>query len=172
MPTVISPRPSGVEERPWGIGTEEGSVLFGTSSQIEERQDESSWDEWSGSGEAEKTQSLVSEIVVVLDRLRRRGILLDQRGEIGGFLLRFPDLIEVVDKVGSFVWEHLPEAQLRLRVYHDPESEEEYLVLYARFPAYDDKTLERIRRVRREYRAFLAGKSGWLLLTTDFRKPE
>jgi hypothetical protein len=66
---------------------------------------------------------------------------------------------------------HLKEARLQLEVYRDPESEDEHLVLYARFPAYDETVMRKIGAARRQYRHLLRGKSGWFILTTDFQKP-
>ena len=68
--------------------------------------------------------------------------------------------------------DHLREAQLQLEVYRDPEGEDEHLVLYARFPVYDETVMERIRSARRQYRHLLLGKSGWFILTTDFQQPK
>ena len=91
--------------------------------------------------------------------------------KVSDYLLRFPDMLETVNQVVRTVREHLPEAQLELVVYHDPEIEDEHLVLYARFPRYTPAVMERIRAARRAYSPYIRGKSGWILLTTDFRQP-
>jgi hypothetical protein len=91
--------------------------------------------------------------------------------EVLEYLLRFPDMLEAVNQVIRTVREHLPEAQLELVVYHDPEIEDEYLVLYARFSQYTSAVMERIRAARRAYSPYIRDKSGWILLTTDFRQP-
>ena len=91
--------------------------------------------------------------------------------KVSDYLLRFPDMLEAVNQVIRTVREHLPEAQLELVVYHDPEIEDEYLVLYARFSQYTSAVMERIRAARRAYSPYKRGKSGWILLTTDFRQP-
>jgi hypothetical protein len=91
--------------------------------------------------------------------------------KVSDYLLRFPDMLEAVNQVIRTVREHLPEAQLELVVYHDPEIEDEYLVLYARFSQYTSAVMERIRAARRAYSPYIRDKSGWILLTTDFRQP-
>ena len=91
--------------------------------------------------------------------------------KVSDYLLRFPDMLEAVNQVIRTVREHLPEAQLELVVYHDPEIEDEYLVLYARFLEYDQAVMERIRAARLAYTPYIRGKAGWVLLTTDFRRP-
>jgi len=91
--------------------------------------------------------------------------------KVSGYLLRFPDMLEAVHQVVRIAREHLPEAQLELVVHRDPEIEDEHLVLYARFPQYDPAVMERIRAARRAYSPYIRGKSGWILLTTDFRRP-
>ena len=121
----------------------------------------------------ENTPSLVAEVDSLLEQLQELGIRFGtQYAGIRSYLLRFPDMIEVVAQVVYTAREHLPEAQLWMEVYRDPENEDEHLVLYARFHQYDERTMERIRSVRKEYRPLLVGKSGWLILTTDFQQPE
>jgi len=90
---------------------------------------------------------------------------------VSEYLLRFPDMRETVNQVVRIVREHLPETQLELGVYTDPEIDDSYLVLYARFPEYTPDVMERIRAARRAYFPYTRGKSGWILLTTDFRQP-
>jgi hypothetical protein len=57
-------------------------------------------------------------------------------------------------------------------VYRDPEIDDEYLALYVRLSRYDDTVMERIAAAEAEYLDRLAGKSGWIQLTTDFRTPD
>lgn len=106
-----------------------------------------------------------------LDNVEKQGVLITHPEEIYDYILRFPDLIGVIDKVVLIARTYLQDAQLCLEVYHDPESNDEHLVLYARWRVYDEQTMDRIRFVRDQYRHLLAGKSGWLILTTDFRQP-
>jgi hypothetical protein len=89
---------------------------------------------------------------------------------VSEYLLRFPDMRETVNQVVRVAREHLSEAQLELVVYTDPEIDDSYLVLYARFPAYTPDVMARIRAARRAYIPYIRGKSGWILLTTDFRQ--
>jgi hypothetical protein len=122
------------------------------------------------------TASLFSETSSKIDRLfrqlRLQGVRVKQQGEVYEYLLRFPDMIGVVEQAVCIARDHLKGAQLQLEVYHDPESEDEHLVLYARFHVYDETVMERIRFVRRQYRHLLLGKSGWFILTTDFQQPK
>jgi acyl carrier protein phosphodiesterase len=86
------------------------------------------------------------------------------------YLLRYPDMRETVNQIVRVAREHLPDAQLELLVYTDPEIDDSYLVLYARFPEYTPEVMERIRAARRACLPFTRGKSEWILLTTDFRR--
>jgi len=119
-----------------------------------------------------RTDSISSKINSLFSRLQVQGVRVEQQMVVYEYLLRFPDMIEVVEETVFIAREHLQGAQFRLEVYHDPESEDEHLVLYARFPAYDKTVMERIRSARRRYRHLLLGKSRWFILTTDFKKPE
>ncbi|MCS7303614.1 MAG: hypothetical protein NZ602_00700 [Thermoguttaceae bacterium] len=104
--------------------------------------------------------------------LERLGVRIPDPAEVFDYLVRFPEMILVVDEVVRIAAKRLPDAQLTLQVYHDAEIEEEYLTLYARFNFYDETTMERVRAVRDQYRPLLRNRSGWLLFTTDFRPPE
>lgn len=103
--------------------------------------------------------------------LHQQRVLLTNPEEIYDYLLRFPDLIGVIDKVVLIARTYLQDAQHSLEVYHDTESDDEHLVLYARCRAYDEQTVDRIRSVRGRYGPLLVGKSGWLIFTIDFQPP-
>jgi hypothetical protein len=119
------------------------------------------------------TESVSSTIYQLFTQLQLQGVQVGQQSEVYEYLLQFPDMIEVVEQAVFIARNHLgKEAQLQLEVYHDPENEDEHLVLYARFLAYDETVMEKIRAARRRYRHLLHGKSGWFILTTDFQQPK
>jgi hypothetical protein len=118
------------------------------------------------------TESISSKINELFIQLQLQGVKVGQQSEVYEYLLRFPDMIEVVEQAVFVARNHFKEAQLQLEVYRDPENEDEHLVLYARFPAYDETVMEKIRAARRRYRHLLHGKSGWFILTTDFQQPK
>jgi hypothetical protein len=97
---------------------------------------------------------------------------LANKPQIREYLLQFVDLAEVVPHAVEAAKQHFPEAQLVLEVYRDPEIDDEYLALYVRLSRYDDTVMERIAAAEAEYLDRLAGKSGWIQLTTDFRTPD
>jgi hypothetical protein len=68
--------------------------------------------------------------------------------KVSEYVLRFPDMRETVNQVVRVAREHLPEAQLEMVMYTDPEIDDSYLVLYARFPEYTPDVMERIRAAR------------------------
>ena len=98
--------------------------------------------------------------------------LLTNTPRIREYLLQFVDLAEVVSHAVEAAKQHFPEAQLVLEVYRDPEIDDEYLALYVRLSRYDDTVMERIAAAEAEYLDRLAGKSGWIQFTTDFRTPD
>jgi len=108
----------------------------------------------------------------MLKELQRLGVRLLNQKEINEYLLSFPDLIEVFREAVYAALHHMPEAQLIVRVYHDPEIEDRYLAIYARFKDYTESVLKRIEAAESEYIDLLSDKEGWIQLTTDFREPE
>ncbi|HKV40380.1 MAG TPA: hypothetical protein VJX67_14300 [Blastocatellia bacterium] len=61
---------------------------------------------------------------------------------------------------------------LSLDLYHDPEIDDQYLVIYVRQPHYEPDILDQIDLVSEVFSEDLAALSGWLLVTTDFRPPD
>lgn len=180
MPTTISPETSNREQFPlWGLGnmTQESEVAQPRQlPTLPYKRRRIAWLETSITPiehrKIEQTPSLVAEINSLLSQLQELGIRLGTQDEIREYLLQFPDLIEVIPLAVNAALDHLPEAQLFLEVYRDPEIEDQYLMLYARIQNYDDLVIERIEAAERKYIALLIGKEGWLQLSTDFREPE
>lgn len=115
---------------------------------------------------------VTSEIEAILFKLSFLEVRLGQLKEIKDYLFRFRDLIDLILPVCNAARKRFGfQAQLALEVYHDPEVEDEYLVLYVRLNKYDESVIKRIKEIRKEYEGEFAGGKGWFLLTTDFRPP-
>ena len=117
--------------------------------------------------------AVTARIEQVLSAPAMRRILMPRPAEIRDYLLDHPDMIETVGSVCRKASSRFQnDTQLSLEVYHDPEIVDEYLTLYLRQKVYDDAILDRIEQVCGECEGELAGGSGWMLVTTDFRTPE
>ncbi len=115
------------------------------------------------------TVALEKEVQEALERVQAMGISVSDAEGVREYLLRFPDMVQMVAEVCKVVREKLPDAQLHLVTYSDPEIEGyDYLVLNARFREYDETTMDRIEEAEASYIDELAKCRGWLLLTTDF----
>ena len=94
-------------------------------------------------------------------------------GEVRQYLLKHPDMAGLVRSACDRARGRLhPQMQLLLELYRDPEIDDEYLTLYVRQSHYDEKVLQVIDQLNRESETEKAGKSGWLVISTDFRRPE
>ncbi len=186
MLTTISPQTSD-RVQPWGLGnmTSGSEVARQRLLPILMRMSLSVWLKWmplSSRSETfiapiehqkvEQTPSLVAEIELLLSQLQELGIGLGAQEEIREYLLKFPDLIKVIPLAVNAALVHLPEAQLFLEVYKDPEIEDQYLMLYVRMQNYDESFIERIEAAESEYIDLLTGREGWLQMGTDFRQQE
>ncbi|GIV07346.1 MAG: hypothetical protein KatS3mg017_0548 [Fimbriimonadales bacterium] len=118
------------------------------------------------------TSSLTVDVDSLLHQLQEMGVLLNNPDGVRDYLLRFPDMLQAVRIVIKTAREFLPAAQLALAVHQYPDSEDEYLVVYARFKKYGENTMEQIRKTRRAYRPYIKQSSGWIILTTDFKNSE
>jgi hypothetical protein len=119
-----------------------------------------------------RTADVTSQIDTALSQLLSKGIMIPQPAEVRDYLLRYPDIIDLLMPVCKMAQERFElHTQLSLEVYHDPEIEDEYLTLYVRQENYDRQILDKIESVCAEYEKVIAGRSGWLLVTTDFQPP-
>lgn len=108
-----------------------------------------------------------------LAKVRKEGIHIIQPTEVKDYLQRYPEMIDLLPKVARLARIHLPEAQLMLTLYRDPEiEEEEYLTIDIRLAQYDGSVLERIDAIADLYLPSLVRQRGWIQLTTDFQPPE
>ena len=157
-------------ENPPHIFTYDTSLIF---QEIERQEERANTDVYSFEAEAiaPADTSIFQEVEKLLKQLRNQGVLLEDVDEIQAYLRDCPDLIAVVPKAVEAVRRHLPDAQLALEVYHDPEIEDSFLVIYVRMRKYDGSVMDKIEQAESEYLDLLANSSGWLQLTTDFRYP-
>jgi hypothetical protein len=120
----------------------------------------------------EGTSSLTCAIESMLASVESAGVRIPMRDEVYFYLIRHHDLTDLVPVVVGAAWDRFGDrAQLSLEVYRDPEIEDEYLTLYVRQQRYDPEIMDRIKEAWLDYQDKLVGKSGWLLLTTDFCPP-
>ncbi len=112
------------------------------------------------------------EIEALLEWAKEQRIRIPKPGEIRNYLSRYSDMVEVA-RIGCRAATEAfgPETELSLEVYHDPEFEDEYLVLFIRQREYPDDLLEVIDSVQEQYEAELQRRTGWFLVTTDFQSP-
>lgn len=113
-----------------------------------------------------------TQIKEVLDELEHSGVMLPQPEPVRGYLLHHPEMVDLLPLVCKLARDRLGlHTELSLEVYHDPEIEDEYLMLYVRQRAYASDILDVIEDINAEYEAALTDKPGWLLVTTDFQPP-
>lgn len=85
------------------------------------------------------------------------------------YLGQHPQLAQVLPDVLKCVREQLPDASLVLEVYTDPEVEDVFLTIYARWAKYDASVQTRLQGARDAYRPLLPAGEGWVFLTTDYK---
>ena len=115
--------------------------------------------------------SITEEILALFRRAKELQIRVPAPDDVWQYFEKHPQLIEMTRVLLELASEKLPDASLSLEISRDPEEDEEYVVLYARFHNYDETTMKRIRNVREKFLSNLGGEEEWPLLTTDFRSP-
>ncbi|MBC7353249.1 MAG: hypothetical protein H5U08_12880 [Thermogutta sp.] len=174
MPSVVRPEISkegelhlwGVNETQWlkGEPSPQSPVLPGEPAWLETR--------ITPFKPSSTSSALSEEIVEVLEQLEKMGIRVLTPDDVLQYFWENPHLIELTRDLARLARERLPEAILSLEISRDPEGDEEYIVIYARFRDYDETIVRKIRDVRKEFISRLSDEREWPLLTTDFRTPE
>ena len=116
--------------------------------------------------------TIVSKIEDTFSELKKLGVKIPSLARVRNYLLNYSDTTNILHPVCQSIRECFGcEAEISLEVYEDPEIDDEYLTLYIRVPKYDNKVMDYIKNIRKEYEDALTSMKGWLLITTDFRKP-
>jgi len=99
-------------------------------------------------------------------------VTIPRPAEVREYLVQYPDMIDLVLQVAVSASARFgPPTELSLELYTDPEIDDEYLTLYVRQTSYDEDILDQIEELSVRHERGLHGKSGWLLVTTDFCPP-
>jgi hypothetical protein len=107
------------------------------------------------------------------EALKDCGVMLQGEGKAQRYLDDHADMFDLAINLCREARRIFPApAELTLKVYRDPEIEDEYLALVVRLPVYAPDTLVRIRSVSDTQDERIGEASGWLLVTTDFRPIE
>jgi hypothetical protein len=116
---------------------------------------------------------LILDIQKKLDSLSQFGILIPNQEEVSNYLIEHQDLIDLLPLVAQITRKHIGDTpQLSIGICTDPEGGESHLSLYIRMQHYSDDIFNKINAIESEYIDKLPGKSGWIIVTTDFKSPE
>ena len=118
-----------------------------------------------------KTVSIYEMAIQVLKDIQANRVEMKKPGEVLLYIFQHPGIVDVLQTAVRMARQQFPDAHFTLQVYHDPEIEDTYLTLYVRTETYDETFLERLKQMDQVLDQ-LPGGHGWLLITTDFRKPE
>jgi len=114
---------------------------------------------------------MIREVIKMVVELSELGIHVPNLKEVCQYFERHPRLIELTKKLAILAYEKLSDAVLSLEIYKDPEIYDEFPVIYVRSKNYNEKIIEEIEKVRKEFYSYLENEEDWPLLTTDFRNP-
>jgi hypothetical protein len=119
-----------------------------------------------GSAELEK------QLEALRHTLQSATVRLEHPEEIYAYLRQHPDLTPVVAHAAKQARDAFPDATLLLQLYHDPENEEDtLLVLLIRSENYPPDFWQRLTQLRSQEIEPLCGHCDQFHLTTDFGQP-
>jgi len=120
------------------------------------------------------TYSLNSRINDLLGFLSSKNIRLPDLTGITDYLIECSDIINFMEPVANKVTEYFDRnSQISLEVYHDPEIDDSYLVIYVRQNPYSEDIIELIDEINELIAHNIScDLSGWISVTTDFDFPK
>jgi len=92
--------------------------------------------------------------------------------QIKYYLSLYRELIDLIPIAVSIAKKHFPESHIVIDVYKDPEVEDSYIIFYIRLSQYDDSFIDKLAIAESELLPLLAGKEGWIQMSTDFEPME
>ena len=105
--------------------------------------------------------------------LRGHRVLLPNRREVLAYCRARPFLARELPRISARARAFFGTgAELSLVVYKDPEIDDRYLTMYVRTDPLQADLMDRIEELNREFHEGWNPDWGYLLLTTDFRKPQ
>jgi hypothetical protein len=117
-------------------------------------------------------KDLTSRVENPLKKIINLGIIIPDVTDVRDYLMKHPDMDDLLIFACARAVELFGEtAEISLEVYHDPEEEDKYLILYIRQYKYQRNIKAEIRDLRSQYRSKLIESSGWFLVTTDYKSP-
>jgi hypothetical protein len=141
---------------------------------------------WRGSGSAVITSiewapilpadtTLWLQVLYVLDCVNSDGVLIANIADVREYLFQHKDIVNLTLRAcrrAKEVFESEAGSQLVLELERDPEFNCEHLNILVRLQTYNESIWEKIEKVSVEFEYEMAGKSGWILITTDYRRPQ
>ncbi len=119
-----------------------------------------------------KNSSILEVDIENVLRELSKDIRINNINSIRDYLIEFPDIIDVIPKAVNSAKKYFPNAQIVLDFYIDPEIDDKHPIIYVRAKDYDNKFMELLDKAEEDFMEDLIGKRGWILLTTDFGKPD
>jgi hypothetical protein len=119
-----------------------------------------------------KNSSILEVDIENVLRELSKDIRINNINSIRDYLIEFPDIIDVIPKAVNSAKKYFPNAQIVLDFYIDPEIDDKHPIIYVRAKDYDNKFMELLDKAEEDFMEDLIGKKGWILLTTDFGKPD
>jgi hypothetical protein len=119
-----------------------------------------------------KNSSILEVDIENVLRELSKEIRINNINSIRDYLIEFPDIIDIIPKAVNSAKKYFPNAQIVLDFYIDPEIDDKYPIIYVRAEDYDDKFMELLNKAEEDFMEDLINKRGWILLTTDFGKPD
>jgi hypothetical protein len=112
------------------------------------------------------------DAAAALSALGAAEILVPVPEAVKEYISCYPDLGRLLPDVCGYVRQAFGfDVELSLELYRDPESNDRYLTLYVRQAKYEAAIMDRIEAVCQKFNHKLEEVPGYLLLTTDFRRP-
>jgi hypothetical protein len=129
--------------------------------------------DWMQQGWTERNQSadVTFGVEMGLLLLSRHNVHIERPAEVRDYLTRHPDITNLLTRFTAMAQDAFgTRTRMALAVYRDREVDDEYLTIYIDRAGAGKDVLARIERIYTSLSEDLAHRSGWILVTPDFRE--
>lgn len=125
-----------------------------------------SYDFFQGSKKMSSYTDNLAQISEVLGEYVDKGVKVKDISEVKKYLLEFPELLEAIDVALNKSLELVKDLQnVVLNIYEDPEEEIRCLAIDIYYDRYDDKIIDELNNITKEYLPLTEQSKGWIIIT-------
>jgi hypothetical protein len=117
---------------------------------------------------AQATFTQVNEVKSLIEKLKSLGVAVPVEKEVGRYLSKHKDMVNVIRDITTSAQKKFKGSTLALKLFKEPEINDEYLALYVSPKEYGEQTQNLLDEILDNFSEQISNKSGWISILTSF----